>query len=135
MLDIMKKSSYIWFPIVAGIFGFLMLKYNIVAASESNRSSIANISGVLAGFLFTGYAIFLSLPSDNNFFSLLMKHGYSRLFYRQITIAIILNAFTMLISLLNCRTSIPLVVFFAGLGNTIGAFYILARSVSHLHKS
>lgn len=135
MFDIIKKSSYVWFPIIAGIIGFFMLKYNIVAASDSNRSSIANISGVLAGFLFTGYAIFLSLPSDNNFFSLLKKHGYSRLFYRQITIAIILNAITMVISLLNCRTSIPLVVFFAGLGNTAGAFYILARAVSHLHKS
>lgn len=135
MLDILKKFSYIWFPIIFGILGFFLLKYNFVAASDSNRSSIANISGVLAGFLFTGYAIFLSLPSDNNFFNLLKKHGYSKLFYKQITIAIIINAFTMIISLLNCRTSIPLVIFFAGLGNTAGAFYILARSVSHLHKS
>ena len=135
IIVLIKRFSYLWLPIIGAFVGYILTNCNIILTDNETKSIVSNISGVLAGFLFTSYGLFLALPNDNEFVKILRKTKYDRLFYKQIMAGIIINLITLFLSITSVPNMIPIITFCAGMCNTISALFILGYSIPSVYSS
>lgn len=64
--------------LLAAIITFLVYKAGTIQVIMNNQSTMMNIAVTLAGFLFTGQGIILTLSPENKFIKLVKKVGYMK---------------------------------------------------------
>lgn len=92
-------------------------------------NNVINLSGILAGFLFTAYGIFMSLPR-NRFIKQISHNGYMEVICKTLLMGIIFLLCSMFIGLYVNKESIMTVLFIAGIseaGTSIYYFYHILR--------
>jgi len=86
--------------------------------------SLVNVSGILAGFLFTSLGIIITLP-DNKFTQMLTKIGYMKIIYTAMFMGIMSFLIAMLLGLFNIIEQITKLLFVIGISETfLSAFYL-----------
>ena len=95
ILGFLRTFVYIIAPVFTLSISFYIYKYQIIDINFKNlESNLISVSGTLAGFLFTAFIFFISLP-DNLFVLRLKKEGYLKVVYK----TLIIGVFTLIISL------------------------------------
>ena len=119
-IEIIRKYIYLVSPII-GLGAFIILeKTNFIEASNdlSYMNNIINLSGVLAGFLFTTYGIFMSLP-NNRFIYLLKFNGYMGIIYKTLLFGIVFLISSMILGLFTNYYNLITYIFVFGISETI----------------
>lgn len=62
--------------ITSGLAVVVILLFRALPAKLSDKGTLITISVTLAGFMFTGQGIMMTLPKGNEFVQLLREHGY-----------------------------------------------------------
>lgn len=126
------KHAYIYSPIIGiAIYTALLQNRNL---DNTFTSNIINLSGILAGFLFTSLGIMIALP-DNKFTTLLKENGYMKIIYKTMTIGIISFLISMIIGLFSFSTSIMTILFIIGVSETFLSSYYIYRVSYFTSKS
>ncbi|SDZ18690.1 hypothetical protein SAMN05192546_11141 [Tindallia californiensis] len=98
--------------------------------SSHNISNIVNVSGVLAGFLFSVHSIMLSFPDEKNFVQHLKKSGYIKIIFRCIFTGEMFLFATLLIGIFIPNKNLLLFTFLSGLICAIvSAIYLYRISI------
>ena len=126
------KYAYIYAPIIGMIIYVFLLKDRLL--SVDFISNIINLSGILAGFLFTSLGIMIALP-DNSFTILLKENGYMKIIYKTMAIGIVSFLISMIIGLFNFNNSIMTIFFTIGVSETFLSSYYLYRVSYYTSKS
>lgn len=92
--------------------------------------NLINVSGVLAGFLFTALGILISLPR-NKFIKFLIETGYMRIIYNCMIMGVIALLTSMILGLFNVLIKLMIYMFIIGISETVVSAYYLYR-VSYL---
>jgi len=105
------------FIITIFIILFMLDAYPLV--NNNMLNNIINVSGALAGFLFTTFGIILSFPDNKLFIQGLKKYGYLTRIYTCIFIGILGFILTTVLGVLNVLTFLILPLFIMSLSYTI----------------
>ena len=88
ILSFIRRYLYIITGIFTCMVLYLFLSYfnyiETITAYENLRSQITSVSGTLAGFLFAGQSILLSLPKSNRFIEALYEQGWFVIIFKTI---------------------------------------------------
>lgn len=130
MKKFLKKYCYVTMPIISIIIFTIVIYFCDVdqiienLPSES-RNTVIGIAGTLIGFLFTAMTIFLNLPKDNDIMKRAKRSKHHQIFGKCVLFGIIFLTICMLFWLCNAPSSWIVMIFFAGLVETlISAFYV-----------
>jgi len=126
------KYAYIYAPIIGvslGTISFYRKPIDMLFISNA-----INLSGILAGFLFTSLGIMISLP-DNKFTILLKENGYMRIVYKTMAIGIVAFLISMVIGLIRFNSIVMAVFFTIGVSETFLSSYYLYRVSYYSGKS
>ncbi|MCI5643440.1 MAG: hypothetical protein MR285_04960 [Peptoniphilus sp.] len=135
-LEIIRKYIYLVSPII-GLGAFIILeKANFIESSsdQSYINNIINLSGVLAGFLFTTYGIFMSLP-NNRFIHLLKFNGYMGIIYKTLLFGIVFLISSMILGLFTNYYNLITYIFVFGISETITSVYHFYKVLKYSSKS
>lgn len=113
------KYNYIIFPALVFTTYILTYYFTKFKIHTDLRQNICNISGVLAGFLFTAHSIILALPGDKKFINLLKEYGYFKIMFINIFLGEITLIISLILSLFNLAGYISLLTFLVGLTYTV----------------
>lgn len=127
------KYAYIVAPIIGLIIYTFFLKNKCPFDTEF-KSNLINVSGVLAGFLFTSLGIIISLP-DNKFTNLLKQTRYISIIYNSMIIGIIALLISMLFGMFSVIDKITITAFIIGISETFLSAYYLYRVSYYSGKS
>lgn len=131
---VLIKYAYIFTPLIGLITYSILMNFIEIKLDENYLSNLINISGILAGFLFTSLGIMISLP-DNKFTQLLKQIGYMRIIYNAITVGIIFFLIAMILGLFNISTTVANLFFIVGISETFLSSYYLYRVSYYSGKS
>lgn len=120
----LRKFSFIIAPLLALILFIIFYKFRIInLVVDSNlQNNIVNVSGILSGFLFTAYGVFISLP-DNKFISSLKRIGYFSLVYKILLFGIIFLITAMLMGMFKISDFYMILLFLLGISEVILSVY------------
>jgi|GEM_PF-2962752 len=121
------RFAYIVAPVIGFIVTKSLNKRNLF--DEIFISNVINLSGILAGFLFTSMGIMISLP-DNKFTAQLSKSGYLKIVYRTMTVGILSFLIAMIIGMFRVDPNYTSFFFIIGVSETFLSSYYLFR-ISH----
>lgn len=121
------RFAYIVAPVIGFIVTNALNKRNLF--DEIFISNVINLSGILAGFLFTSMGIMISLP-DNKFTAQLSRSGYLKIVYRTMTIGILSFLIAMVTGLFRLGPDYTSFFFIIGVSETFLSSYYLFR-ISH----
>lgn len=126
------KFAYIYAPVISMIVYITLLKDRDLDIDFI--SNVINLSGILAGFLFTSLGIMITLP-DNKFTILLKENGYMEIIYRTMTMGIVSFLISMITGLFNFSNSIMTIFFIIGVSETFLSAYYLYKVSYYTSKS
>lgn len=136
--NLIRKRIYIVAPIMAFVF---VIVYTIISNNnlimnidKDLQNNVANISGVLAGFLFTAYGIFLSLP-DNRFITYLKKSKHFDIVLKTLLYGIIFLIIAMLFGIFKLFYKFMLIVFLFGISEVFVSVYYFYKITTLSSKS
>ena len=128
------KYIFIYTPLL-GIIIYTISKTHICfEVGDDFISNLTNVSGVLAGFLFTSLGILISLPS-NKFISFLKKTGHMRIIHNCIMIGIMAFLITMVLGLFNTSIKLATYLFVVGISETFVSACYMYRVSYYSEKS
>lgn len=129
LLSFARRYSFIFAPFLGLILYFILLKKDVINIdSENIRSNLSNISGVLAGFLFTTMGIIQTMP-DNRFRQVLREIDYLEIIYRTLGLGIIFLLTSLVFATFGFNNSIMFIFFVSGLSEAfLGAYYLYKLS-------
>lgn len=136
IIEYIRKYIYIFLPISSLIL-YLVLKnilFNRVIDLNNYSNNIISLSGILAGFLFTTFGTFMSLP-DNKFLDALESTGYFRAIYRVQLLGVIFLLLAMLIGLFNISIKTMTIFFMFGISEALGSLYYFYKILTLSKKS
>lgn len=138
-LSLQKCRKYIYLVLPAISLMFYILFKNKILSNISNNiedysNNIINLSGVLAGFLFTTFGTFMSLP-DNKFLDALETTGYFKAIYRVQLLGIIFLLSAMLIGLFSLSIKYMTILFIFGISEALGSLYYYYKILTLSKKS
>lgn len=132
-----RKRVYMIAPLIVLIVvlvnTMLLNRINIIIDKDLHNN-IANISGVLAGFLFTAYGIFLSLP-DNNFITYLKRTNYFKIVLKTLLYGICFMLIAMLLGIFKILDKFMLITFLCGVSEVIVSVYYFYKITTLSSKS
>lgn len=109
--------KFVIFPFLVSVLFFTIIHFTKTQINLTKIDLITNISGILAGFLFSTLGILITLPKTN--FSDLAKYSKAmKSTYITIFSAIIIFIIEIVLALINLQTAV-LYFFLCGLTNTI----------------
>lgn len=120
------KYAYIYSPIAGLIIYNILKNLFTIKLSEGFISNLINVSGILAGFLFTSLGMIIALP-DNKFTMLLKENGYMKIIYNSMMLGIVSLLISMLIGMFNLSESMAIIFFIVGISETFLSAYYLYR--------
>ena len=122
--EYIRKKFFIFAPIFMLVIYIVSSKLKIITILvDSNlQNNVVNVSGVLSGFLFTAYGIFISLP-DNKFISILKNVGYFTVIYKTLLFGIIFLLSSMLMGMFNVLDKVMILSFLLGISEFILSVY------------
>lgn len=132
-----RKRIYILAPLITLIIlliDFIFFKRFIVTIDNDLNNNIANISGVLFGFLLTAYGIFLSLP-DNNFIRYLKLSKHFEIVLKTLLYGICFFVLSMLLGIFKVLGEIMLIVFLCGISEVVISIYYFYKITNLSSKS
>lgn len=134
--SIFRKYSYIASPAVATAIFFVLGKLNMISLDFNSdfKNNIVNISGVLSGFLFTAYGIFISLP-DNKFITSMKSSGYFNIIYKALLYGIVFLIAAMLFGLFGVLNKLMVFIFVIGISEVILSVYFFYSVTKYSSKS
>lgn len=137
LLEKSRKHIYLVLPGISALFYFCF-KDKVFNGTldnlESYSNNVINLSGVLAGFLFTTFGTFMSLP-DNKFLDALETTGYFKSIYTVQLLGIIFLLLSMLIGLFNLSIKCMTIFFIFGISEALGSLYYYYRILALSKKS
>ena len=115
---------------------FKVILWELIESSsdQSYINNIINLSGVLAGFLFTTYGIFMSLP-NNRFIHLLKFNGYMGIIYKTLLFGIVFLISSMILGLFTNYYNLITYIFVFGISETITSVYHFYKVLKYSSKS
>ena len=120
------KYAYV-FAAIIGLSIYSVLFYVVkIELNENFMTNLINISGILAGFLFTSLGIIISLP-DNKFTQQLTKTGYMKIIYRAMGMGIMSLLIAMMLGIFNIIEQVAKLFFITGISETFLSAYYLYR--------
>lgn len=128
------KYAYILAPILGLVIYFILIDVAKIELSENFMENLINISGILAGFLFTSMGIMITLP-DNKFTQLLKRTGYMKIIYKAMTVGIMSFLIAMMLGLFNINEIVSKLLFMIGISETFLSAYYLYRVSYYSGKS
>lgn len=131
-----RKNSYLFFPLLSLLFVFLIKFFNILSVNidADLRNNIVNVSGVLSGFLFTTYGIFMSLP-DNNFIKYLKASKHFDVIYKVLLFGIIFLISSMIFGIFKIFDKAMIITFVIGMTEVVISVYYFYMITSLSYKS
>lgn len=126
------KYAYVYIPVASVLIVFTSFRNNPV--DYEFISNAINLSGILAGFLFTSLGIMISLP-DNKFTAQLTINGYMGIIFKTMAIGIVAFLISMVMGLLKFNTSIMSLFFTVGVSETFLSSYYLFQVSKYSGKS
>lgn len=118
------EFAYVYVPLFGLIVFALLANYVKVDFDKEFKSNMINISGILAGFLFTSIGIMLTLP-NNKFTQTLNSIGYMKIIFRAMVIGIFALLISMLLGLFNVCSTAYSIFFVIGISETfLSAYYL-----------
>lgn len=134
--SLFRKYSYIASPVVATAIFFVLGKLNMISLDFNSdfKNNIVNISGVLSGFLFTAYGIFISLP-DNKFIAAMKSSGYFNIIYKALLYGIVFLIGAMLFGLFGVLNKLMVFIFVIGISEVILSVYFFYSVTKYSSKS
>jgi len=121
---VLIKYAYIFAPIAGLIIYYILIHIIKIQLDPNFMISLVNVSGILAGFLFTSLGIIITLP-DNKFTQMLTKIGYMKIIYTAMFMGIMSFLIAMLLGLFNIIEQITKLLFVIGISETfLSAFYL-----------
>lgn len=137
ILEWSRKYIYLVLPALS-ILMFILFKDIILSNAHKNindyTNNIINLSGILAGFLFTTFGTFMSLP-DNKFLDALGESGYFESIYRVQLLGILFLIIAMLIGLFDISIKYATIFFLVGISESIGSLYYFYKILTLSRKS
>lgn len=132
LIEYIRKYIFIFTPIIANILWIFLMKIEVIEIPKSTDyvNNVVNLSGILAGFLFTAYGIFMSLP-DNKFISALKHTGYMDSIYKVLIFGILFLITSMLIGLYTHNYKILTISFISGISETIISLYYFYKILKY----
>ncbi|NOH14830.1 hypothetical protein [Clostridium cochlearium] len=127
------KNAYIITPLVILIV-YVLLKNKGLQINDEFDPNVINVSGVLAGFLFSSLGIMMSLP-DNKFTELLRNYGYMNIIYKAMFIGIITLILTLVLGIFKICNKLKEILFIIGLTETVLSAYYVYKITSLASKS
>jgi len=128
------RFAYIIAPTVGLFIYFIFKKLSNFNIDDNFVSNLINVSGILAGFLFTSLGIIISLP-ENKFIQLLKDTGYMKIIYNSMIIGIITLLIAMLLGMFNFKKIPTELSFIIGISETFLSAYYLYRVSYYSGKS
>lgn len=132
----LRKYSFIIAPLITLIIFTIFLKIskvNLVIDSDL-QNNIVNVSGILSGFLFTAYGVFISLP-DNKFIVSLKSIGYFSIVYKMLLFGIIFLISAMLMAMFKVLDTFMVLIFLLGMSEVILSVYYFYKITTLSSKS
>lgn len=118
------KYAFLYAPLFGIITYFLVNTFIDIKINEQFMPNLVNISGVLAGFLFTSLGILISLP-ENKFIIFLKETGHMKIIFNSMIIGIMLLLISMVLGLFDFCNEITIYIFVGGISETfISAYYL-----------
>lgn len=135
--ELLRRFIYIVLPVVGALI-YIIFKDKLISdtilKSKTYLNNVINLSGILAGFLFTTFGTFMSLP-DNKFLDLLEGSGYFKSIYRVQALGIIFLFSAMLIGLFEISAKYMTVMFIFGISEAIGSLYYFYKILTLSRRS
>ncbi len=136
LLELSRKYIYLINPLI-GIFAFKTLnKINVINISSTQNflDNIINLSGIMAGFLFTTYGILMSLP-NNKFIELLKFNKTINIVFKTLLLGIIFLISAMILGLFTEYFSLITYIFIFGISETVTSVYQFYQILKYSYKS
>lgn len=137
IIEKIREYIYLFLPLVS-LSIYLFLKDEIFLSISENlenyTNNIINLSGVLAGFLFTTFGTFMSLP-NNKFLDALEDTGYFKSIYRLQLLGIISLFLAMLLGLFGISIKLTTLFFMIGISEAMGSLYYFYKILTLSKKS
>lgn len=136
-LENFRKYIYILLPAISLIIYIVfrnIIFANIIEDTSDYSNNIINLSGILAGFLFTTFGTFMSLP-DNKFLDALQSNGYFKSIYRVQVLGVVFLLIAMVIGLFNLSIKVMTIFFMFGISEALGSLYYFYKILTLSRKS
>lgn len=119
-----RRYSYLVFPTISLLVVCLINKLNFlnIIIDSDLRNNIVNVSGVLSGFLFTTYGIFMSLP-DNKFINYLKRSSHFSVVYKVLLFGIIFLISSMIFGIFKIFDNLMILTFIFGMVEVVISVY------------
>lgn len=119
-----RRYSYLVFPTISLLVVCLINKLNFlnIIIDSDLRNNIVNVSGVLSGFLFTTYGIFMSLP-DNKFIDYLKRSNHFSVVYKVLLFGIIFLISSMIFGIFKIFDNLMILTFISGIVEVVISVY------------
>lgn len=125
ILEFSRKYIYAILPLFSFVI-YLFLKdflFNNISDAENYLNNIVNLSGILAGFMLTTYATFMTSLPDNKFIKALKHSGYLNSIYKVIGLGILFFILSMLAGLFSSSPKLTTILFFLGVSEALSCLY------------
>lgn len=132
--EFIRKYAYLVAPVLAIFIYVILNKYLELEIAEEFNSNVINVSAVLAGFLFASLGIIIALP-ENKFIQRLKLVGYMDIIHASMFLGVIFLVLTLTFGLFNVSHKIKIILFVAGLSETILSSYYLYKITKLSSKS
>lgn len=128
------KYVFIYAPIIGSITYTFISKFVNIEISDEFIPNLINVSGVLAGFLFTALGILISLPR-NKFIKYLLETGHMKIIYNSMILGVVTLLISMILGLFNILIKVVIYMFIIGISETLVSAYYLYRVSYYSSKS
>lgn len=137
LLELGRKYIYLILPTTSLIL-YVIFKEKILSENladiENYTNNIISLSGILAGFLFTTFGTFMSLP-DNKFLDMLENTGYFKSIYRIQLLGVLFLITAMMVGLFNLSIEYMTIFFILGISEALGSLCYFYRILTFSKKS